>query len=172
MDEKTLARFWSKVDKRGPDDCWPWTASVARKGYGKFTIVIDGKLRWIAAHRVAFFIAEGRWPQPFGCHTCDNPPCCNRRHIFEGTNQDNVDDMMRKGRNPDLAAIRVELVKHPEKRARGERSGTAKINDNIVRAIRADSERRIPKTAIAKKYGLDRGHVADIVNRKRWKHVT
>lgn len=90
------ARYWSKVDRRGPDECWPWTAH-SRKGYGLMRVA--GVL--LSAHRWAY----ERWigPIPTGlqvCHSCDNPPCQNPAHWFLGTNDDNVADKMAKGRAP------------------------------------------------------------------------
>lgn len=89
-------RFWSYVDKRCPDECWPWTRTRRhRRGYGG---VWDG-VRWTHAHRVAYRLARG--PIPDGmevCHHCDNPTCCNPRHLFLGTQLDNMRDMDRKGR--------------------------------------------------------------------------
>lgn len=98
-------RFWAKVTRRGFDECWPWTASVHPKGYGQFG-VRAGELglecnRPVAAHRVAFYLVHGRWPEPQGLHGCDNPPCCNvenPEHVHEGTNADNVHEMWERGR--------------------------------------------------------------------------
>jgi hypothetical protein len=89
-------RFWSKVDKRGPDDCWEWTGGKLR-GYGIFSAAHGHSVR---ANRFAWETSFG--PIPKGkrvCHTCDNPPCCNPAHLFCGTQKDNVDDMFRKGRS-------------------------------------------------------------------------
>jgi hypothetical protein len=41
------ARFWSHVDRRGPEECWPWTAGTDRWGYGQFRV--EGRI-W-PAHR-------------------------------------------------------------------------------------------------------------------------
>lgn len=91
-------RFWSKVDKSG--SCWVWTASKSPKGYGKIGIKNVPRL----AHRVSYELANG--PIPDGlmvCHNCpdgDNPACVNPAHLFLGTNTDNVQDMIKKGRAP------------------------------------------------------------------------
>ncbi len=106
-------RFFKKVDTSGgPDACHPWTGRLSRNGRGQFSI---GARKKETASRVAFFLEHGRWPEPCALHTCDNPPCCNVRHLFEGTQADNLEDMARKGRNnrkidgADVALIRMLL---------------------------------------------------------------
>lgn len=89
-------RIWAKVDKRGPDECWPWTG-WAVGGYGKFKL--RGKT--LQATRLVWSVANGV-PFPEGmlaCHSCDNPICCNPAHIWAGTHLENMRDMHRKGRN-------------------------------------------------------------------------
>lgn len=94
-------RFWEKVDKRGPDDCWLWTASCDKKGYGAFTLP-DGHIG--IAHRFSYELHYGPIPEGEGyhgtcvLHECDNPPCCNPKHLFLGTAKDNAIDMWEKGR--------------------------------------------------------------------------
>lgn len=92
-------RFWTKTDKRGDDECWPWLGSCHPKGHGYHSV--DGKVTY--AHRYALELHLGRKlvPGAMACHHCDNPPCVNPAHIYEGTAQSNVDDMWRRGRaNP------------------------------------------------------------------------
>lgn len=91
-------RFAKKVERGGPDDCWPFTGTTDSFGHGQFFISPErGK---IPAHDFALELATGvRCPDgKEGCHDCDNPPCCNPAHVYYGTRKQNVDDMWRRGR--------------------------------------------------------------------------
>lgn len=74
--------------------CWEWEGSRTNWNYGR--IRVGGQST--GAHRVAFILAGGSLEFPSILHKCDNPPCCNYSHLFQGTNGDNVRDMMAKGR--------------------------------------------------------------------------
>lgn len=112
------ARFWRKVQKRGVDSCWPWTASLNAKGYGQIQLGPRG-LRPALAHRVAYILAFGDIDQDvMVLHRCDNPACVNPAHLFLGTHSDNMADRDAKDR-----------VRH------GNRHAFAKVTDRIVRRI-------------------------------------
>ena len=86
-------RFWGKV--LIGDDCWDWTASRSRTGYGRFGL---GNLVMLA-NRASWFFANG--PIPPGMHVlhrCDNPGYVRPGHLFLGTQAENMADMKAKGR--------------------------------------------------------------------------
>lgn len=114
-------RFWHKVDQRGPNECWPWTWYRVSRGYGLFRLQRGGK--HVIASRVAFALEHGPLVVgDFVCHRCDNPPCCNPAHLFKGTQVDNINDCVSKGR-----ANRVYGESHPH----------ARLTEDLVRQIRA-----------------------------------
>lgn len=95
------AEFWDKVEKRGPDECWEWKGSrrskIPQKAYGEFFIVTGKK---VVASRAAYELTYGRLdPSLNACHTCDNPPCCNPKHLFAGDDKVNALDKVAKGRH-------------------------------------------------------------------------
>jgi hypothetical protein len=92
--EKIVDRFWSKVDKGGPDECWEWLGYKTKSGHGQTWA--NGKL--IYSHRLSFIVHNGFVPNVCR-HTCDNPPCCNPAHLLDGNQKDNVEDMNTRGRN-------------------------------------------------------------------------
>jgi hypothetical protein len=91
-------RFWSKVDVRGPDECWEWKRSRHPDGYGMFGLYGKGHPP-IPASRLALAFKMTLLNGVLqACHSCDNPPCCNPAHLFPGTNETNRLDMINKGR--------------------------------------------------------------------------
>jgi len=101
--ENFAARFWRKVDQRGPDECWPWKGTRLRTGRGQVHLRWEGKKNVRAtAPAVAWVLTHG--PIPSGlvpCHNCptgDDPNCVNPTHLFLGTQAENVHDSVKKGR--------------------------------------------------------------------------
>lgn len=93
-------RFWTKVEILSPDDCWEWKACKNRGGYGRISLPHKfKKCDSMLSHRTAWIISNGEIPKGMKIlHKCDNPSCCNPNHLFLGTQYDNVQDMVRKGR--------------------------------------------------------------------------
>lgn len=91
-----LERLMEKIDVRGPDECWPWKAFIGTWGYGVFWL--DGKN--INSSRAAYLLLVGPVaPDLVVCHSCDTPACCNPKHLWLGTQADNLADCRRKGRS-------------------------------------------------------------------------
>ena len=89
-----ILRFMSKI--RIDERCWEWQGACDESGYGEIRMR-PGKSK---AHRVSYLLFKGAIPDGWCVlHHCDNPPCVNPRHLFLGTKQDNVIDMMNKGRH-------------------------------------------------------------------------
>src|SRR5580765_367213 len=87
-------RFWAKVAVGAEEGCWPFMGFRDRRGYGRFSM---GDASPESAHRVAFFFIYGRWPEQVN-HKCDNPPCCNPNHLYEGTQSQNIQDSWNRNR--------------------------------------------------------------------------
>ena len=152
------ARFCARVDERGPDECWPWTGAIQSQGYGSVRGVIGGRRRSVLAHRVAFAFASGReFPSTVHvCHRCDNPQCCNPRHLFPGDPAINAADKMAKGR---------------ARGARGEAHRDARLTVADVVAIREAVRRGEMQSTLAVRYQVSRATIWQIVHRRHWAHV-
>lgn len=144
------ARFWSRVKKT--PTCWLWTGAVDKDGYGHFHA--GGKRH--QAHRYRYELAEG--PLPSGTkvlHTCDNPPCVRREHLFAASQSLNIFDRQAKGRQ-----------------AKGEGNGRSKLTAEQVAAIRREYEPHVvTRPMLARRYGVSAAVIDDILARKTWRHV-
>lgn len=90
------------------------------------------------------------------CHRCDVRNCCRPSHLFLGTNEENVEDKVRKGR---------------QARNRGERHGMVKLTADKVLAIRARVAAGERQRAVADEYGVDKTTISLIVCGKSWAHL-
>ncbi len=154
-----LKKFWSRIDKKGPDDCWLWTGLIDKRPnnrYGRFHL----SKREVRAHRVAWVLENGQIPKGLQVlHNCpggnDRPECCNPRHLWLGTNDENMADMVAKGRQ-----------------VRGERQHSAKLDEDKVREIRRRHAAGESPNQLANEYGVVPSAVYFVVSRQHWAHVT
>jgi hypothetical protein len=116
------------------------------------------------SHRLAYALANGLNPNDLTgivMHTCDNRRCINPAHLVLGTHQDNMDDMVAKGRSDGgckQAGIRV-----------GEQHPASKLTAEDVINIR--SRPRDSTTLLAAEFGIKRDTVCKILSRRIWKHI-
>lgn len=158
-----LTLFYAKIDKRGPAECWPWTGARGSRGYGMWSVTKrgpDGYRRTYTASRLAHELASGEEVPPdlSVLHTCDNPPCCNPRHLWVGTALDNARDKVAKGR------LRVGD-------SSGENNGHAVLTWEQVKDIRrrvADGPRGT-QAALAREYSVSPQTICDTVKGRRWR---
>lgn len=160
--KSTIERVLNKVSRIPFSGCWIFTGAINDFGYG---IVGTGKRGAPndRAHRIAYKHFVGEIPKGmFVCHSCDVPSCCNPDHLFLGTNQDNVNDMMKKGRNSKPPRnLHVVGSVHPG----------AKLNEEQVVEIRSKYLQGSTQQTLANQYGVVRQTISKNVNHKRFKHV-
>jgi len=146
---KVIAEGINNYEVVTESGCWLWLGSLSSKGYG--TKSIFGKI--MRAHRLSYVAHKGDIPEGLIVrHTCDVRCCINPDHLVVGTNADNTQDMMERGRG-----------------ALGEKSGTSKLTKELVEQIfLAEGTYR----DIAKRFNIDNTNVSVIKNRKSWVHVT
>jgi hypothetical protein len=147
-------QFWRHVLIKGFDECWPWLGAC-NGAYGQ-TLFDTPFGTLYRAHTIAFFLATGVYPGGSVIrHTCDNPPCCNPRHLKKGTQLDNVLDKVAKGRQ-----------------ARGQDSGNAKLTNFDVLCIRRlYAVYGLSKGCIGRIFGTDRKNIFFILRGSTWKHL-
>lgn len=145
-----INRLLKKIEIRGDEDCWEWTANK-RGGYGRMRV--GGHL--YGATRLVWKLANGY--DPVGqviLHRCDNPGCCNPAHLLSGTDGENNSDKEIKGR-----------AKHP----RGEGNGLAKLTEAQVLDI---FHSPLTNRSLAAKYSVSDVAISCIKLGKTWGHVT
>ena len=152
-------RFWAAITKTS--ECWLWTGTVHDQGYG--TIQVRRRRENICyhiyAHRFSWELHNGPIPKGlFVCHKCDNPPCTRPDHLFLGTNIENMQDSLRKGRQSNV----------PGRRHIGESNPSAKLTWATVAEIRASP---LSYSQIANKYGVTKACIWSVRSGKSWKLV-
>lgn len=105
--KNTYDDVWKHITIRGPNECWLWNGPISRKGLPEFSVA--GKKR--SAYRITKWLADGNFniddERVIPLHKCtdaegkpiDNPLCCNPAHTVMGSWEENMIDMMQKGRS-------------------------------------------------------------------------
>lgn len=160
----TEERFWSKVGRGAPDECWLWQAGCFVNGYGQFDREGSNQL----AHRVAYDFTHGSIPTGLTVdHLCRVRLCVNPAHLEAVTIQENLrrrDVAARKRRRP------VQLVPTKDGRLRiGESNGASKLDFAKGDEIRERyATGLISQRALAREYGVAQSQITEVVNGRRW----
>lgn len=149
--EEAIKLFWARVERTA--SCWNWTGSKHPKGYGQLTFMgYDQK-----AHRLSYLLHNGEIPEGLCVmHICDNPSCVNPSHLKLGTNQDNSDDKVTKGR---------------QYRPTGEKNPAKILSEQKVQEIRQKYKTGLyTQLQLAIEYGTARSTIAEVTSGRTWFH--
>lgn len=144
-----IERFKSRFTEGSKDECWEWVGCINKRwGYGFIGIQTTN----FKAHRVSYEYYKGKIPAGLlVCHSCDNRACVNPNHLFLGTQQDNMDDKVAKGRQ-----------------TKGVNNALAKLNEQQVMDI-FNSPLKLQE--LADIYGVAFGTISKIKLGTRWKYL-
>lgn len=154
--KKDIARFWTKVQILGPEECWPWIGQRSRDGYGLLRYCRENHPSTLYANRIAFFLERGFDPYPLETHhSCDYPPCCNARHLSAGTPKQNAEERNARGRH-----------------ARGLTHGCHELTEAEVEEIRRRyAYEETNQKLLASEYGVRQGTIYNVVSGNGWAHL-
>lgn len=148
-------RFWCKVAIADDAECWNWQAYINKQGYGEFHF----RRRAPVASRVAWILTYGEISDGLHVlHHCDNRRCVNPKHLYLGTNKDNVDDRERRGRR------RTGWVP-------GEANGSHVLTNNDVREIRELHANGWTLVRLHERFGVSCTRLSLIVRGLAWTHL-
>lgn len=156
--EQAVIAFWAKVAITANGDlCWEWKGAKSPLGYGHLKFLGH----YENAYRIAWILPDYKIPNDMSVlHSCDNPTCVNPKHLFIGTQLDNMQDMTRKGRRAYGEKVSNANEKNPN----------SKLTENQINKMRKRFRAGgITKAELGRQYGITRGHVCKIISGRNWK---
>lgn len=135
--------------------CWNYKGYVRPNGKGY--PMLWHERRRVSGHRLCYEVFNG--PISDGLvvrHTCDNNRCLNPNHLITGTQKDNLQDMVQRGRAVDWAG-----------RRKGNANPNAKLNQELVGQIKGMLD-IVPRKLIAQEYGISYQNICAIATGRSW----
>jgi len=147
-------RFWEKVDRRGPDECWNWTGALTSTGYGALRPAGRHSGPVVKAHRYSAELAGMQIAGLHVLHSCDNSRCVNPSHLRPGTDAENMQDALERNRIPV-----------------GEARANSKLTEAEAYAVRDLRLMGYGPDVIAGRFGVSRSAVIAIAKQRTWRHL-
>jgi hypothetical protein len=140
--------FWSLIEKT--NYCWIWRGYRNKGGYGSNGIILT--------HRKMWKITYGEIPpKMFVLHRCDNRSCVNPKHLFLGTQVDNMKDMVEKGRST---------------KGRSHKASNCKLKEKDIIEIKLLYSKGHTQQEISVLYSVSQTNISRIIIGKTWKHIS
>lgn len=161
-----IARFWSRVDfAPHSQGCWLWAGAQQPSGYGHMWIGTPARM-WLA-HRVVWaLLGHTLSPDVLVCHHCDNQPCVRPSHLFSGSQNDNMRDMLEKQRHY------AQTHDGQQPWSQGERHYRARLTDTQAREILQQYDgKRGTLARLAREYGVNHATIWCLVRGYTWRHL-
>lgn len=174
LTSEDLDRFWGKIDVRGEEECWPWTAKAKNPaGYG---VLKHKSGKNIIASRISCFLRHGPPPHQTAksLHSCDNPPCCNPKHLRWGTTRDNTEDAISRNRHvnpPDTHSNPEWNAKRLAAMPKGEAVHNQSLTEGQAREVMALHIGHNNVSQISEATGIKKHVIADICRGRSWRHL-
>ena len=158
--DKELFRFWNKILKSTPDQCWIWTGYVKRSSNGYilpfFTVNRKDFRHDYPASRISYLLHYKQDPGNLCVlHSCDEYLCCNPYHLFLGTYKENIADSIAKGRRANMKEI---LPKQ-------------KLQLEYIQKIRDMLFHGMTQKEIATKFAVCQQTISKIATGEYWNHI-
>lgn len=150
-----LRIFLANVMPEPNSGCWLWIGATKANGYGNCS---DGE-RSRNAHRLSYELHVGEIPAGMVIrHRCDTPSCVNPDHLVPGTQRENIQDCIAKGR-----ARRGVFA--------GEDGHFAKLTEAQVEEIRRAPRSYGYRKVLAERFGVSASAISKVVGRASWRHL-
>lgn len=157
--DRIRRQFWKFVAPPDANGCRLWQGGLTANGYGKFGHRDGGRQYTLTASRIAWELTNG--PIPDGqqvLHRCDVRACCEPLHLFLGTQLENMQDCLAKGRYGVNGLV-------------GEACHRARLNPVAVYVIRFLARQGVTFARLARAHRVTVNSISAVVHKRSWRHV-